>query len=184
MGRGEGSGAGKGEGSGQGKGGMGGNAACCGFSVCCCLLVGGVICACIWGITYDPNLNVKRIYPYAQSIEVNLYNRNLYKAEFTDINVRLVFKGGDGKFSFKGRYKNRGSKKVAPQNGNRVSLLTNGDPPNDDEEHYTKVKDKCENKGFIKVKVKGHAKTRPVGGSEKTKTSVQSQWERVDCDFL
>jgi len=60
-----------------------------------------------------------------------------------------------------------------------VSLLTNGDPPNDDEEHYTKVKDKCENKGFIKVKVKGHAKTRPVGGSEKTKTSVQSQWERA-----
>ena len=34
------------------------------------------------------------------------------------------------------------------------------------------------------VKVKGHAKTRRVGGTTKTKTQVQSQWEHVDCDFF
>ena len=64
---------------GKGRGG-----ACCGACSCgiCCavfvLLAGVVTWACVWGIEYNPNVNVKTLDLDLREIRVNIYNRNLY----------------------------------------------------------------------------------------------------------
>ena len=51
-----------------------------------------------------------------------------------------------------------------------------------DPEDYDKLMRKCEEKGRLKVKMKGHLKQRRANSGEaKKKTRVISQWENVNC---
>ncbi len=64
--------------------GRGPAACCCGACSCgiCCavfiLLAGVITWACVWGIEYNPNVNVKGLDLDLREIRVNIYNRNLY----------------------------------------------------------------------------------------------------------
>ena len=64
--------------------GRGPAACCCGACSCgiCCavfiLLAGVITWACVWGIEYNPNVNVKTLDLDLREIRVNIYNRNLY----------------------------------------------------------------------------------------------------------
>ena len=59
----------------------------CSCGICCAvfiLLAGVVTWACVWGIEYNPNVNVKTLDLDLREIRVNIYNRNLYATEFSD----------------------------------------------------------------------------------------------------
>ena len=67
--------------------------ACCGACSCgiCCavfiLLAGVVTWACVWGIEYNPNVNVKELDLDLREIRVNIYNRNLYATDCVEIKL-------------------------------------------------------------------------------------------------
>ena len=81
--------------------GRGPAACCCGACSCgiCCavviLLAGVITWACVWGIEYNPNVNVKTLHVDLREIRVNIYNRNLYATEFSDFALRLEAKAGN-----------------------------------------------------------------------------------------
>ena len=66
---------------------------CCGACSCgiCCpvfiLLAGVVTWACVWGIEYNPNVNVKTLDVDLREIRVNIYNRNLYATDCVEIKI-------------------------------------------------------------------------------------------------
>ena len=170
--------------------GKGRGPACCGACSCgiCCavfiLLAGVITWACVWGVEYDPNVNVKQLYPDLAQIKVNVYNRNLYDTEFSEFELRLSIKAGN-KFSVGADYKTSSSINVKPQTGKRRDLHREGDAPliQLNPEEYAKILEKCDEKGHLKVKMKGHLKQRRArSGEAKTKTRVISQWENVRCD--
>ena len=73
--------------------GKGRGPACCGACSCgiCCavviLLAGVVTWACVWGIEYNPNVNVKTLDVDLREIRVNIYNRNLYATDCVEIKI-------------------------------------------------------------------------------------------------
>ena len=73
--------------------GRGPAACCCGACSCgiCCavfiLLAGVVTWACVWGIEYNPNVNVKTLDLDLREIRVNIYNRNLYATDCVEIKI-------------------------------------------------------------------------------------------------
>ena len=69
-----------------------GPAACCGCGcgICCAvfiLLAGVITWACVWGIEYNPNVNVKTLDLDLREIRVNIYNRNLYVTDCVEIKI-------------------------------------------------------------------------------------------------
>ena len=68
---------------------------CCGACSCgiCCgvfiLLAGVVTWACVWGIEYNPNVNVKTLDVDLREIRVNIYNRNLYATD-TGVEINIL----------------------------------------------------------------------------------------------
>ena len=162
---------------------------CCGACSCgiCCgvfiLLAGVVTWACVWGIEYNPNVNVKTLELDLREIRVNIYNRNLYATEFSEFDLRLEAKAGN-KIRINGDYKTS-SVTIKPQTGKRRTLTRDDDTLSVqlDPEDYAKLMRKCEEKGRLKVKMKGHLKQRRANSGEaKKKTRVISQWENVNCD--
>ena len=158
----------------------------CSCGICCAvfiLLAGVVTWACVWGIEYNPNVNVKTLDLDLREIRVNIYNRNLYATEFSEFALRLEVKAGD-KIRINGDYKTSGSITVKPQTGKRRTLTRDDDALSVqlDPEDYDKLMRKCEEKGRLKVKMKGHLKQRRANSGEaKKKTRVISQWENVNC---
>jgi len=161
---------------------------CCGACSCgiCCgvfiLLAGVVTWACVWGIEYNPNVNVKTLELDLREIRVNIYNRNLYATEFSEFDLRLEAKAGN-KIRINGDYKTS-SVTIKPQTGKRRTLTRDDDTLSVqlDPEDYAKLMRKCEEKGRLKVKMKGHLKQRRANSGEaKKKTRVISQWENVNC---
>ena len=162
---------------------------CCGACSCgiCCgvfiLLAGVVTWACVWGIEYNPNVNVKTLELDLREIRVNIYNRNLYATEFSEFDLRLEAKAGT-KIKINGDFKTSGSLTVKPQRGKRRTLTRDEDALSIqlDPEDYDKLTRKCDEKGRLKVKMKGHLKQRRANSGEaKKKTRVISQWENVNC---
>ena len=51
------------------------------------LLAGVVTWACVWGIEYNPNVNVKTLELDLREIRVNIYNRNLYATDCVEIKI-------------------------------------------------------------------------------------------------
>jgi len=148
------------------------------------LLAGVVTWACVWGIEYNPNVNVKTLELDLREIRVNIYNRNLYATEFSEFDLRLEVKAGN-KIKINGDYKTTsGSVRVKPQTGKRRTLTRDDDALSVqlDPEDYDKLMRKCEEQGRLKVKMKGHLKQRRANSGEaKKKTRVISQWENVNC---
>ena len=73
---------------------------------------------------------------------------------------------------------------LKPQTGKRRTLTRDDDALSVqlDPEDYDKLMRKCEEKGRLKVKMKGHLKQRRAqSGEAKKKTRVISQWENVNC---
>ena len=140
--------------------------------------------ACVWGIEYNPNVNVKTLDLDLREIRVNIYNRNLYATEFSEFDLRLEAKAGN-KIKINGDFKTSGSVTVKPQTGKRRTLTRDDDALSVqlDPEDYDKLMRKCEENGRLKVKMKGHLKQRRANSGEaKKKTRVISQWENVNCD--
>ena len=169
--------------------GRGPAACCCGACSCgiCCavfiLLAGVITWACVWGIEYNPNVNVKTLDLDLREIRVNIYNRNLYATEFSEFDLRLEAKAGN-KIKIGGSYKTSSSVNVKPQTGKRRTLTREGTETliELDPDDYAKLMEKCDEKGRLKVKLKGHLKQRRArSGEAKTKTRVISQWENVNC---
>ena len=97
--------------------------------------------------------------------------------------MRLEAKAGD-KIKINGNYKTSSSLTVKPQTGKRRTLRRDDDALSVqlDAEDYDKLMRKCEEKGRLKVKMKGHLKQRRANSGEaKKKTRVISQWENVNC---
>ena len=104
--------------------------------------------------------------------------------EFSEFDLRLEAKAGN-KIKINGDFKTSGSVTVKPQRGKRRTLTRDDDALSIqlDAEDYDKLMRKCEEKGRLKVKMKGHLKQRRANSGEaKKKTRVISQWENVNCD--
>jgi hypothetical protein len=98
--------------------------------------------------------------------------------------LRLEAKAGN-KIRIGGSYKTSSSVNVKQQTGKRRTLTREGTETliELNPEDYAKLLEKCDEKGRLKVKIKGHLKQRRAqSGEAKKKTRVISQWENVNCD--